>query len=96
MRKKQVKKTNFIFRLTAEEKKFIHDQAEAAGLPASEYVRALALGYEIRTSTDAAVLNELRRLGGLCKHLYNEGMDPVATGRALSALGHAADRLAPR
>ena len=94
--RKKLKNTNFIFRLTAEEKSFIHAQAEAAGLPASEYVRGLALGYEIRTRADAAVLNELRRLGGLCKHLYNSGMDPAATGSALAALGHAADRLAPR
>lgn len=94
--KREPKNMLFKFRLTEKEKDFIRAQAEAAGLSASEYVRALALGYEIRTRADAAVLNELRRLGGLCKHLYNSGMDPVATGRALSALGHAADRLAPR
>lgn len=96
MAQKTLKKTNFIFRLTDEEKKFIHDQAEAAGLPASEYIRALAMGHEIRTKTDAAVLNELRRLGGLCKHLYNQGMDPGETGKALAAVSAAADRLAPR
>ena len=86
----------FKFRLTEKEKDFIRAQAKSVGLPTSEYVRALVLGNEIQTKTDVSVLNELRRLGGLCKHLYNEGMDPVATGRALFALGNAADRLAPR
>lgn len=83
-------------RLTADEKKFICAQAEAAGLPVSAYVRALAVGNTIRTKTDAAVLNELRRLGGLCKHLFNNGADPGETGSALRALEAAAARLAPR
>ena len=95
-KERQLKKTNFIFRLTATEKDFIAAQAQAAGLPASEYVRAIALGNEIRTRADVAVLNELRRLGGLCKHLYNSGADPAATGAALAELESAAARLAPR
>lgn len=95
-KERQLKKTNFIFRLTDKEKEFISAQAEAAGLPASEYVRALALGHEIRTRADVAVLNELRRLGGLCKHLWMQGADPSATASALAELESAAARLAPR
>ena len=83
-------------RLTADEKNFIRTQAEAAGMPASAYVRAMATGNVIRTKTDAMVLNELRRLGGLCKHLFANGADPAATGEALRALEAAAARLAPR
>lgn len=83
-------------RLTADEKSFIRMQAEAAGMPASAYVRALATGNVIRTKTDVVVLNELRRLGGLCKHLFANGADPVATSDALRALEAAAARLAPR
>ena len=83
-------------RLTADEKSFIRMQAEAAGLPVSAYVRALATGNVIRTKTDVVVLNELRRLGGLCKHLYNNGANPEATGSALKELEAAAARLAPR
>lgn len=97
-------------RLTADEKNFIRQQAEAAGIPASAYVRALATGNVIRTKTDAGILDELRELhdellrqGGLCKHLWQNGVDPVATGAALERLGHAATvveqtaaRLAPR
>lgn len=91
-----MKNTAMLVRLTADEKNFIRQQAEAAGLPASAYVRALAVGNVIRTKTDAAVLNELRRLGGLCKHLFNNGADPAATGEALRALEAAAARLAPK
>ena len=95
-KQREPKNTILKFRLTEKEKDFIHAQAEAAGLPASEYVRAIALGHEIRTQADIAVLNELRRLGGLCKHLYNGGVDPTATASALAALESAAARLAPR
>lgn len=91
-----MKNTAMLIRLTADEKSFIRTQAEAAGLPASAYVRALAVGNTIRTKTDAAVLNELRRLGGLCKHLFANGADHAATGEALRALEAAAARLAPR
>lgn len=91
-----MKNTAMLVRLSADEKAFIRQQAEAAGLPASAYVRALAVGNTIRTKTDAAMLNELRRLGGLCKHFYNNGADPAATGEALRALEAAAARLAPR
>ena len=91
-----MKNTAMLVRLSADEKAFIHQQAEAAGLPASAYVRALAVGNVIRTKTDAAMLNELRRLGGLCKHLFNQGATPSETGAALRALEAAASRLAPR
>lgn len=94
--KREPKNQLFKFRLTEKEKNFIRVQAESVGLPISEYVRALVLGNEIQTKTDVSILNELRRLGGLCKHLYNNGVDPAATGSALAALGRAADRLAPR
>lgn len=83
-------------RLTADEKTFIRTQAEAAGLPVSAYLRALALGNTIQTKTDVVVLNELRRLGGLCKHLFANGADQAVTGSALKELEAAAARLAPR
>lgn len=97
-------------RLTADEKNFIRMQAEAAGMPASAYVRTLATGNVIRTKTDASILDELsklhdelRRQGGLCKHLWQNGVDPAATNAALEQLGQSARaveqvaaRLAPR
>lgn len=63
-------------RVTKEDLSFIRAQAESAGLPASTYARALMLGHTMRTGSDAAILNELRELGGqlgsirgLCKQL---------------------------
>lgn len=91
--KRDTKTLMFKFRLTEKEKNFINTQAEALGIPTSEYIRARALGFELRTKTDAAVLNELRKLGGLCKHLYNEGANPTETGAALAALTSAATRM---
>lgn len=97
-------------RLTEKDLHFIQQQAEAAGLPASTYVRGLALGHTMRTGEDAAILDELRVLkglldkqGGLCKQMWKGGVDPAATKAALDslvqaskALEQAAARLAPR
>ena len=96
-------------RLTADEKKFICTQAEAAGLPASTYARALVLGHTMRSGSDASILDELRvlggeqrSLGGLCAQLWKSGVDPAATKAALEsvtaatkALEQAAARFAP-
>ncbi|KGW48944.1 nikA protein [Burkholderia pseudomallei MSHR684] len=38
-----------------------------------QFVLAAALGRRTRTKIEAHILNELRRLGGLQKHLFNEG-----------------------
>ena len=38
-----------------------------------QFVLAAALGRRTRTKIDMHILNELRRLGGLQKHLFNEG-----------------------
>ena len=97
-------------RVTKEDLSFIRAQAESAGLPASTYARALVLGHTMRTGSDAAILDELRilggqqgQLGGLCKQLWKAGADPAATKTALEsitaatkALEQAAARLAPR
>lgn len=97
-------------RLTEKDLGFIRQQAEAAGLPASTYVRGLALGHTMRTSSDASILDELRvlggqqaSLGGLCGQLWRAGVDPAVTKKALESvtaatkeLEQAAARLAPR
>ncbi|RPE25266.1 NTP pyrophosphohydrolase [Burkholderia pseudomallei] len=38
-----------------------------------QFVLTAALGRRTRTKIEAHILNELRRLGGLQKHLFNEG-----------------------
>lgn len=51
-------------------------QAEAlaaeGGLSLSEYMRRRALGYQVRSIADAQTINELRRIGGLLKHIHNQ------------------------
>lgn len=67
--KKVIKKKHVVnVRLNEDEKNYIKEQAEAAGITLSRFMRETALNTLIRTKADSAVLRELRRLGGLCKH----------------------------
>ena len=59
-------------RMTVVEKAELKDTADIAGLSVSEYVRRRALGRAVIAHADAAIIKELRRLGGLVKHLHNE------------------------
>ena len=107
---RQNKESLLKIRLTDKDLIFIRQQAEAAGLPVSTYVRGLALGHTMRTSSDASILDELRvlgnqqsSLGGLCGQLWRDGVDPAVTKKALESvtaatkeLEQAAARLAPR
>jgi hypothetical protein len=47
----------------------IAERARACGLPIAEFVRRCSLGRQTPARTDLQVVNELRRLGGLQKHL---------------------------
>ena len=87
-------------RLTDKDLSFIRQQAEAAGLPTSTYVRGLALGHTMRSGEDAALLDELRVLGGLldkqgglCKQAWKAGVDQAATKAALDDMRHTAKAL---
>ena len=60
------------FRLTADERQFIHEQAAKACVTVSEFVRRRAMGKRLVSRFDDTVLNELRKLGGLQKHLASE------------------------
>jgi hypothetical protein len=59
-------------RLTAAEKIKLAEDAQIAGLGLSELVRRRYFGRPIIANADAAVLRELRRLGGLLKYLNSE------------------------
>lgn len=50
----------------------IRDRALSAGVSVSEFMRCAALGRKIRKPADIQLVNELRKLGGLQKHLFNE------------------------
>jgi hypothetical protein len=59
-------------RLTMEERRQIASEADACGLSVSSFMRKKCLGGRTTPKTDLRVLAELRRLGGLLKHLHNE------------------------
>lgn len=59
-------------RLTAAEKARLREDAELAGLSVSELIRRRYFGRPIVASADASMVRELRRLGGLVKHIHNE------------------------
>jgi hypothetical protein len=82
-------------RVSEEERLEITEQAEASHLTVSEYVRRRVLGKRVVPRADLAVLAELRRLGGLLKHIHLEtrGMYSELTANAIQALEAYARRL---
>ena len=75
-------------RLNEEERNHVWDQAGASALTASEYIRRQILGKRIVSKADLVVLGELRRLGGLLKHIHLEtrGRYSADTRNAIQAL----------
>jgi hypothetical protein len=66
----------------------ITTQAEISHLTISEYIRRRVLGKRVVPQADLAVLAELRRLGGLLKHVHLEtrGTYSELTADAIRAL----------
>ena len=62
----------FKFRLTEEEWHNLSEQADRAALTPSEFARRRIAGYRIVSRVEDKLLNELRRLGGLQKHLATQ------------------------
>lgn len=60
-------------RVDVEEYAAISTKAEEAGVTRSELLRRSGLGKQIRVRSHLKIVNELRRLGGLQKHLFNNG-----------------------
>ena len=59
------------FRVTAEEKARLEQQADMAGLSVSAYLRRRFFGGRpLIAHTDAMMIRELRRIGGLLKHNF--------------------------
>lgn len=57
-------------RLTTAEKLGLKEDAELAGVSVSSLVRKRYFGRKLVASSDAAMLRELRRIGGLLKHVH--------------------------
>lgn len=80
------------------------DKAARCAMDVSAFVRAAALAQQIPDRTRDKQINELRRLGGLLKHSFNEGLhekaqiDPMAFKLLLAELRMAIQRTesAPR
>ncbi len=73
MGSEQRKKTvSLKVRLEPSESDSIREKARDAGVTVSEFFRAAALGRKTRSTVDAQVINELRRLGGLQKKIHND------------------------
>lgn len=75
-------------RLTSAEKIRLKEDAELAGLSMSELVRRRYFGRPIVASADAVMLKELRRIGGLLKHIHasSGGVYSKETSEALVVL----------
>lgn len=75
-------------RLTSAEKAKLQEDADLAGLSMSELVRRRYFGRPIVANADAVMIKELRRLGGLLKHVHTEsgGTYSAATSAALGEL----------
>lgn len=59
------------FRLTSEQRGSFQSQVEVTGLSTSEYIRRKIFGGRpLIARTDAMMIQELRRIGGLLKHNF--------------------------
>ena len=78
-------------RFCSDEMKELTNQAEISALSVSELVRRRVLGKRVAAATDLKMLSELRRIGGLIKHIFNEsnGLHQKKTFAILNEL-HAA------
>jgi hypothetical protein len=59
-------------RFTPSELEDLKAAAHIAGITVSTYVRHRALGRQVAANTDLVTIRELRRIGGLLKHIHNE------------------------
>lgn len=60
--------------MSDEEWKAVQAKAMAHSSGVSGYMRACALDRPMPTKSRESQINELRRLGGLLKHVFNEGL----------------------
>jgi hypothetical protein len=56
-----------------DEEAAVREKAHDCGVSVGQFMLAAALGRRTRSRMEAHIVNELRRLGGLQKHLFTEG-----------------------
>jgi hypothetical protein len=83
-------------RLTAAELKRLKEDARIAGLSVSALIRRRYFGRPILAESDANTIRELRRIGGLLKHIHvdSKGAYSRLTADALVSLSNYIDKLA--
>ena len=97
-KKNEIEKLDYFVnvRTTRGEKERLKEDAELAGLGVSELIRRRYLGKKIVANTDLALLREMRRQGGLLKHIHlqSNGMYSLETAQALQSITRAFERVA--
>jgi antitoxin component of RelBE/YafQ-DinJ toxin-antitoxin module len=90
------KTANVRIRFTPDEKAQATAKAKEAGLTLSEYIRKRAINMPVRSKADEQTINELRRLGGLAKHIHNQsgGIYSKETAAVLADITEAIKRIA--
>ena len=84
-----------VLRMTESEKTVLKEMASAAGMTISEFVRRRSLGTPVITKETSALIRELRRQGGLIKHVWLEtGKVSNDALRAISIITSAIKKLA--
>jgi hypothetical protein len=75
-------------RLASDEKYRLKSDADLAGISVSEVVRRHYFGRPIIANADLVMVKEMRRMGGLMKHLHNEsgGVYSKQTSDAINAI----------
>lgn len=76
-------------RLTTEEHQRLTAEAEAHGVTLSQLVRSRIVGTKLASKIDARAIAELRRQGGLLKHLVGENksaFDPADVRQVLQTI----------
>ena len=83
-------------RLQPAEKAQLREDADLAGISVSELVRRRYFGRPIVANADLLMIKELRRLGGLLKHVHNEsgGAYSAETSAALFLVSEAIRKIA--
>ena len=86
--KKENKASRLTVRFTETERLRVKNEAVLSGLTAAAFARKRILGSHVASKADLAVLAELRRLGGLLKHIHNEsrGAYSALTAQAIRDL----------
>ena len=74
-RSEQRQRTSWLpaIRCFEEEEALVREKAYDSGMSVGQFMLSAALKRQTRSRIDSHIINELRRLGGLQKHLFTEG-----------------------